>query len=196
MQTEVEAKFPDIDKEALRAALKDAGAKLEYPERSMRRKNFDYEDRRLEKVGGWLRVRDEGDKVTFTYKHLGDRTLHGTKEVEVVVSDFEKTCELLAAIGLMNKAYQETKREKWKLGESEITIDTWPWIPSFVEIEAQDETSLKEIVQKLNLDWSKAMHGSVETVYQMHYDFTEEEIDGWPEITFIPEPKWLVAKKK
>ena len=39
------------------------------------------------------------------------------------------------------------------------------------------------------------MHGSVETIYQMHYDFTEEEIDGWESITFIAQPDWLLAKK-
>lgn len=196
MQTEVEAKFPDIDSNLLREKLKTLGANMEYPEILMRRMNFDYEDFRLEKIGGWIRVRDEGNKVTLTYKQLNDRTLHGTKEIEVVVNDFDKTCEFLKTIGFKSKAYQETKREKWKLGESEITIDTWPWVPTFVEIESPSEEELKSVAQALELDWKNAMHGSVETIYQMHYDFSEEEIDNWESITFIPEPEWLTAKKK
>lgn len=135
-------------------------------------------------------------KVTLTYKQLDDRTLHGTKEVEVVVNDFDKTCEFLTAIGLHAKAYQETKREKWKFGDVEITIDTWPWVPTFVELESPKEESLKDVAKLLGLEWDNAMHGSVETVYQMHYDFTESEIDHWDSITFIPEPDWLLAKKK
>ena len=196
MQTEVEAKFPDIDPNSLREKLRSLGAVLEYPEVLMRRKVFDYEDNRLYKIGGWIRVRDEGDRVTFTYKQLNDRTLHGTKEVEVIVDNFDKTCELLLAIGLKQKSYQETKREKWKLNGVEITIDTWPWIPTFVEVEAADEASVKKAVELLGLDWSQTMHGSVENIYQMHYDFSDEEIDKWESITFIPEPEWLLVKKK
>jgi adenylate cyclase class 2 len=89
METEIEVKFPDIDQEALRSSLKEKGAILEYPEVLMRRKTFDYSDRRLNKIGGWIRVRDEGDKITLSYKQLNDRTLHGTKEIDVVVDDFE-----------------------------------------------------------------------------------------------------------
>lgn len=44
MQTELEAKFIDIDKNIVRQKLKAAGAKLVAPERLMRRRNFDYPD--------------------------------------------------------------------------------------------------------------------------------------------------------
>lgn len=196
MQTEVEAKFPNINPDSLREKLKGAGATRVYPEVLMRRKVFDYPDGRLRKIGGWVRVRDEGDKITFTYKQLNDRTLHGTQEVEVEVNDFDKICALLEAIGLKLNCYQETKREKWQMGEVEVVIDTWPWVPTFAELEFSDEASLKTAAETLGLDWTQVMHGSVETVYQMHYDFTEAEIDGWDSITFVPEPEWLLAKKK
>ena len=196
METEIEAKFTDIDPDALRARLAEAGAKREYPEILMRRKVFDYDDWRLEKINGWIRVRDEGEKVTVSYKQLNDRTLHGTKEITVIVDDFDNTCNFLLAVGLQSKVYQETKREKWMYKGVEVTIDTWPWIPSFAELEGPTEESLKEAARDLGFDWAKAMHGSVETVYQQHFDFTENEIDRWPEITFIPKPEWLLAKKK
>jgi len=195
MQTEIEAKFPDINPDSIRTKLREVGAVQEHPEIFMRRKVFDYPDRRLEKIGGWVRVRDEGSQVTLSYKQLNDRTLHGTKEVSVIIDDFDKACELIEAIGLPAYSYQETKREKWMLGDVEITIDTWPWIPTFVEIEGANEESVRSVASRLQFDWSKAMHGSVETVYQMHYDFTESEIDHWESITFIPEPDWLLSKR-
>jgi adenylate cyclase class 2 len=196
METEIEAKFPNINKDNLREKLKEIGAVLEYEEVLMRRSNFDYPDRTLDKKGGWIRVRDEGNKVTLSYKQLNDRTLHGTKEVSLVVDNFEKSCEFLLAVGFEIKAQQETKREKWTHRGVEITIDTWPWVPSFVELESKNESTLKEISSLLGFNWADAMHGSVETIYQMHYDFSESEIDHWESITFIPEPEWLLARKK
>jgi len=196
MQIEIEAKFLDIDLLALREKLKSIGAKLVYPEKLMTRKVFDFPDHRLEKEGAWIRVRNEGDKITLSYKKLVDRSLHGTKEITVVVNDFDETCNLLLTLGFVQDSFQETKREKWTLEDSEITIDTWPWIPTFVELETSSEDKIKSLAKKLGLSWNEALHGSVETAYQKYYDVTEEEIDNWESITFIPVPDWLEIKRK
>lgn len=196
MQTEIEAKFPNVDPTDIRTKLAAAGATMVHPEILMRRNVFDFPDQRLEKIGGWARVRDEGAKITMSYKQLNDRSLHGTVEATVTVNDYDQACAILRGIGLESRSYQETKRELWKLGDVEVTIDTWPWVPTFVELEGPSEEAVRSAAAALGFDWSKAMHGSVETVYQMHYDFTEPEIDHWPEITFIPEPDWLLAKKR
>ncbi len=196
MNTEIEAKWLNVDHNEIRDRLKECGAKLVQPQRLMTRKVFDYEDKRLEKIGGWVRVRNEGDKVTMSYKQLNDRTLHGTKEATVVVDDFDKACGFLESIGLRANSYQETRRESWRLGDTEIELDTWPWIPSFVEIEAPTEDELKAIAQKLELDYNNALHGSVETAYQAVYDVSEEEIDNWEEIKFSEVPDWLAVKAR
>ena len=179
MHTEIEAKFLDVDADLLREKLKFLKATLVNDERTMKRKNFDFEDDRLRKINGWVRVRDEGNKVTLSYKQLNDRTLHGTKEVNVTVEDFEDTCNFLESIGMKQKSYQVTKRESWLLDDVEIEIDTWPWIPQYVEIEGKSEEEVKSAASKLNLDWQKALHGSVEVAYQAYFDVTEEEIDAW-----------------
>lgn len=196
METEVEAKFLDVDIKKFRSKLKSLNAKLVHPEVFMKRRTFDYSDDRLRKIGGWIRVRDEGKKVTMSYKQLNDRSLHGTKEITVGVSDFNKACEFLIDIGFKQKSYQETKREKWSLEGNEITIDTWPWVPNFVEIESKDELALKKIVKKVGFKFEDALHGSVENVYQKDFDVTEDEIDSWESITFIKTPKWLEKKRK
>ena len=196
MEVEIEAKFLDIDIGAVRERLASLGAKRMYPEVLMRRENFDYSDRRLFKVNGWVRLRDEGDKVTLSYKQLHDRTLHGTKEASVVVGNYVGTKKFLEAIGFVPYSYQETKRELWILNDVEVAIDTWPWVPSFLEIEGESEVSVRTVSQKLGLDWSEAGHGSVEIVYQKHYDVTEDEINGWQKIVFSPVPSWLEEKRK
>jgi adenylate cyclase class 2 len=196
METEIEAKWLKIDVNEFRERLIRAEAELKQPERLMTRKVYDFADKRLEKIGGWVRVRNEGDKITLSYKQLNDRSMHGTQEVTVVVGDFENTCIFLESIGLVLTSFQETKRESWQLNGAEIEIDTWPWIPSFVEIEAKAESGLRQAAEQLGLDMSLALHGSVETAYQDAYDVSEEEIDNWSEIKFSPVPDWLAEKAK
>lgn len=196
MPIEIEAKFLDIDPTAIRARLQELGARLVYPERLMRRKTFDDPARNMKKIGAWVRVRDEGNVITLSYKRVESDMLHGMSEITVEVNDFEKTCELLLAIGLVQKSYQETKREKWMLDGVEITIDTWPWIPPFVEIEAETEDLVNNAALALNLDWEQRKHGGVDWVYPLYYNVTAEAVDTWLEITFTPVPDWLQSKKK
>ena len=196
METEIEAKFLDINVNEIRELLKKNNAKLIHEERDMKRKVFDYNDKRLEKIGGWIRVRDEGDKITLSYKRLIDRTLEGTKEITVNVDSFEKACDLLVAVGFDCLAFQETKRERWELDNVEVTIDTWPWIPTFIELEGENEAVLKNVADKLNIDWDKALYGSVEIAYRNYFEVTDKEVDSWETITFSPVPDWLEMKRK
>ena len=196
MQPEIEVKFLNVDHDALRSKLQELGAECVQPMRLMKRKNFDFADYKLNRdKNGWVRVRDEGDKVTMSYKQLNDRTLHGTHEVNVVVDSFENADAFLAQIGLEPKTYQETKRESWRLKDFEIELDEWPWARPYIEIEGPNEASLQEFAQQLGLDWAGALHGSVEVVYQAEYDATDEEIDAIERITFQdPVPDILKAK--
>ncbi|MEK9171999.1 MAG: CYTH domain-containing protein [Patescibacteria group bacterium] len=196
MNTEIEAKFTNIDSKNIREHLVNLGAELKQPARLMRRQNYDYPDGRLKKIGGWIRLRDEINKITLAYKQLNDRTIHGTKEISVIVEDFDQTANFLEAIGLKMKSYQETKRESWLLDETEVEIDTWPWIPSFVEIEGKDEKTIRSVAESLEFDWKDAKYGSVENIYQEIFDVTEEEVDAWGMITFSPVPQWLEIRRR
>lgn len=193
MDVELEAKFTNINPDEIRAKLKNLGAKLVYPERQMRRKIYKH---LIEYDNDWFRVRDEGDKITLSYKKLTDRSLYGTKEIMFTVPDFDQACRFLESAHLRFVSYQETKREMWHLGSIEITIDTWPWIPTFIEIEGKSEEEIKDVALKLGFDWNKVLHGSVENVYTKHYNVTEGEVCDWPEIKFIDMPDWLTKIKK
>lgn len=52
---------------------------------------------------------------------------------------------------------------------AEVVIDIWPWVKPYIEIEAQDENTVKGVVQKLAFDWEKAVFGSVMRAYEVEY---------------------------
>lgn len=197
MKPEIEAKFLQADHEALRARLTEIGAVCRQPMRLMKRKAYDFPDGRLRRDrNGWARVRDEGDKVTMSYKQLNDRGLDGTHEVNVVVDNFAAADDFLQRLGLVAKAYQETKRESWELPGFEIELDIWPWAEPYIEIEGPDEASLKELAMKLGLDWEKVCHGSVEIVYQGEYDVTDEDVNNIPVMRFEDPVPEVLAKRR
>lgn len=59
--------------------------------------------------GGWLRVRDKGDKITMSLKVISGDNIDDQKEVYLVVNDFEQAELLLTSIGCKKKAYQEKR---------------------------------------------------------------------------------------
>jgi len=197
MHTEIEAKFHAIHVDEVRENLKGAGGKLLHPDRLMRRRIFDYPDHRLDRVGAWVRVRDEGHKTTLTYKQTLDRSIEGTKELELIVSDFDTMCAFLAALGLTSKSYQETRREEWILHGVEVVLDTWPWLLPYVEVEGDTEEHVANVSRILGLDWDARLHGSVDSVYQQYYDIELGTLNDIPEMTFTtPVPDWLATKKR
>lgn len=140
MQPEIEVKFLNVDHDVVRSKLNGLGATLDHPMRLMRRAILDYPDSRLRETGDaweWVRVRDEGDKTTITFKRVMRDDRKEVYETEVEVSSYVKAVALLCAIGLEVKSEQETKRETWALDGAEVVLDEWPWIPPYIEIEAE-----------------------------------------------------------
>ncbi len=195
MKTEVEAKFLDIDPAAIRLGLQKLGASLIYPEHLTRQKVFDFPDFRLDKDFSWLRLREENGEVTLTLKKWQGEGVHGMKEIAFSVDSFEDVEQLLLAIGMKVKSSQEKKRELWKLEDTEFMIDTWPWIPPFLEIEGKSERDVREAAARLNMDWQKAVFGGVARIYKHYFNIEYEEIDRCQEISFTPVPEWLEKKR-
>lgn len=143
-------------------------------------------------VNGFIRVRDEGDKVTMTYKQKDDEfDLHGTKEIEVTVSDFDKTVELLKIAGWPPVTYQESKRETWEIGDVEVVLDEWPWIQPYIEIEGPSEERVREVADQLGFKWEDAAIGSVDVIYEREYpNLTNRGVIDIKEVRFgDPVPK-------
>ena len=168
MDIEYEATFYPIDKDKMRAKLRQAGAKLIKPEFLMKRINF-YPPLEKRKEPGWIRVRDEGDKITMSFKaNYPGEGIEVQKEICLEVNDYDKAIAFLDVI-LERKAYQETKREIWELDGVEIDLDTWPWLEPFVEIEGKNEAEVKKVSEKLGFDYSQAIFAAVWELYYRKY---------------------------
>lgn len=167
MKTEYEAKFLDVDIENVRERLGQVGAKLEKPMRLMRRVVIENED--LVAKGAFIRVRDEGDRTTMTYKQFDGLSVDGAKEHEIIVSSFDDAVALLSAAGLPHRSFQESKRETWVWGDVEIVIDEWPWLKPYIEIESTSEKQVKDFAEKLGYSWDDAAFGDVMVAYRAEY---------------------------
>jgi len=200
MNIEIEVKFLDINHDDARRRLTRAGAKLEIPIRLMRRTVFDFPDSRLEKsVDGFLRVRDEGHRITTTYKQFNEAlSIDGAKEIETVVGDYDAMIALYKAIGLVAKSEQESKRENWQLDDCEVVLDEWPWLKPYLEIEGPSEQALRAAAKKLGYDWKYAVSGSVTAAYRAEYDIPRKvSIAATPRIAFgEPVPTWLKKARR
>lgn len=191
MPIEYEATFADIDKERVRQSLKRAGAKLVKPEFLQKRTVF-FLPEGYDTPEAWARVRDEGDRITMSYKYVAGGTIEGQREVEVVVNDFQKAVELLEAVGCRQKAYQESKRERWLLDGVEVVIDEWPFLEPLVEIEGENEQAVKKVARKLGFDYSQAIFDSVDFLYQREYGVSRDIINNkTPRIVFNEENPFL-----
>ena len=184
MEIEYEATYLNIDKDKVRAQLKQAGAKLIRQEFLQRRWVWHF-PKGHEIYGSWVRVRDEGDKITMSVKIVDGEELEDQREICLTIDDFDKAREFLNTLGCQERAYQESKRELWHLDGAEITIDEWPHLEPFVEVEGQSEKKIKEVSAKIGFDYSKAKFGSADFFYVEKYDITLDDINiHTPRLTF------------
>lgn len=195
MNTEFEVKFLDIDHNAMRDKLQRLGAQMEQSMRLMKRAIIETPE--LKARNAFIRVRDEGDKVTLTYKHFTELSVDGAKEHEVIVSDFEATVELLREAGLAPRSIQESKRETWTIDGAEIVLDEWPWLKPYIEIEGDSEEHVQQVAMKLGLDWNDAVFGDVMVAYRAQYPGLsyDETVGNLPQVRFgDPLPAFLCRK--
>lgn len=196
MKTEIEVKFHSLDHNDIRARLVRLGATCTQPMRLMKRAIIDFPDRRLQKgeSNSYVRVRDEGDKVTLTFKRFDSLSVDGAKEIETVVGSFEDAISIFVAMGLEVTSLQESKRETWIYKECEIVLDEWPWLDPYIEIEGESESVLRDISRDLELNWSVAIFGDVMSVYRIQYPHLKlsETVGNLKEVRFdSPLPDFL-----
>jgi len=194
---EIEAKFLHVDHDEVRVRLEKAGAIVTHPMRLMRRNLFCRPEDRHKEVflTEKLRLRDEGDKITFTYKKKSSDSPYA-HELETTVGSYDDMKQILFAIGLETYSYQESKRETWRIDDVEIVLDEWPWLDTYIEIEGPNESAIQAVAQKLGFNWKDACFGSVDTAYRAQYlkMAKEDSIANVPEVRFSdPLPEYLKA---
>lgn len=185
---EVELKFLAVDHNKLRQKLQQLQAKQVHEMRLMRRLVFNWPQH---KEDSFVRVRDEGDKVTLTYKKL-----QGSQEVEkleTTVGDYETAVAILQKMGAFVKSRQESKREVWQLDEATIMFDEWPWLKPFIEIKAKNKETANEVAAKLGFQPKEAVQGTVNEAFKGEYAIPDGvHICDEANIAFdLPKPGWL-----
>lgn len=187
MEVEFEGRFLNIDKEKLIEKIKAAGGHQKSKLTLFKRSTFGLCDVKR----GFVRVRDEGDKVTLTAKIYKDPKF--PQEYELNIKDaFENGQAFLRSLNLTEKAYHETMREKWTLPKRggknelcEIAFDYIPGLPLYAEIECKSKADLAKSIRLLGLKQSEMHFGGYGNVYVEYYGMAADEINNQiPSLTF------------
>jgi adenylate cyclase class 2 len=171
MNKEIETRFLDINKGELINKLTMLGAKDE-GEVTLNEIIFYDKDFKWQSENKFFRLRKKNDKVFLSFKHNKEQTVDSAIEIEVEVSDMEKTKQILLETGLDAYRIVEKKRHTFGLDGVTLDIDTWPKIPEYVEFEGETVDALKKVAEKLGFEWDKRFDGDARYVYKKYgFDF-------------------------
>jgi len=182
---EIEVKFFLEDPAAARTAIQALGAQsrgrvfetnhiLDQPRLTLFRK------------GALLRLR-QADDARLTFKappEIPDREFKVRREIEVQVSDFTDTRQIMAALGFTTMRIYEKWRETFILGSTHLCLDTLPY-GDFLEIEGRAE-SIRDLSKKLGFAWEQRsvlnyheLFELVKEAYQLDFsDITFANFEG------------------
>ena len=104
----------------------------------------------LDESNSYLRVRDEGHRITMTYKTNTNKEF--PLENEIIINDFDSGCNILLGIGATKLFYYEKIREIWEHNDAEVVFDTAPGRPEIMEIESPTKKQLNKFAIKLELE--------------------------------------------
>jgi adenylate cyclase class 2 len=165
-----EAKFLRVDVASLQTKLVALGATQTFPRTLLTRRIFESD---TERHATWVYLRDLGARSTLAMKQIVDRDgIDGVVEIETEVVDPHAMTKILCNLGMREVRYQENYRDEWRLGAVVFDFDTWPNLPTFLEIIGPDEASVRNAATLLELDYLEAEYGSVDLIYARDADRT------------------------
>lgn len=166
---EVEIKFRIEKTNLIRRKLKTLGASFigRAFEKTIR---FDTSNDDLAKSGKFLRIRT-GFKNVITFKRkIKSKKFKKREEVEIEILEPKKMETILENLGFTKKRIMEKYREKWRLGDAEISIDKLPF-GNFIEIEGNPK-SIRKIVKILGLDFKDRI---ISTYWDLWKEFAQRK---------------------
>ncbi|MEO8581685.1 MAG: CYTH domain-containing protein [Patescibacteria group bacterium] len=132
----------------------------------------------------WLRLRSAETGTTLAIKIDKGGVV---EELEVEVSDHAAMLGIFRALGVAPRAHHQTHRSLYQLpGEIEVSIDTWPQLDPFLEIEGPSIEAVMTAVALLGLDTEQITPMNIVQIYEqegimdiVHTDlvFTPSELD-------------------
>lgn len=172
MDSEYEVRLLDINKKEFIQKILNYGAEY-INEYNQKRYIYDFNPKVENK---WIRLRTDGKKTTLAIKSCEDKSIGGTKELEIEVSDMNKTDLILQELGYKKRSVQENKRERYILDIVEIDIDTWPHLNTYVEFEGESKEAVLNMLKKLGLDESKITTMDAQDIY-LSKGYTKEDLN-------------------
>jgi adenylate cyclase, class 2 len=170
---EIEVRFREIDTQGIQGKLmalgfEDCGEDL-FLEVIFFDKELTWVAQR-KTVSRYVRLRRTKKGVILTYKnHRQDIDTAEAQEIEFQVSNLESARDFLQEMGLVAYRTQEKKRHKFTKGNVVIDIDTWPQIPTYIEIEGTNEDEIKSVVEQLDLEWKNVTWENAGNLIEKYY---------------------------
>lgn len=117
----------------------------------------------------WIRLRKTNKRTTLTVKHIladNDTNIQQMLETEMEVPSIKEANDFLTSLGYSHKCYQEKKRISYVLNNHTIDIDTWPGLPTYMEIEGKDEEDINSILNLLGYSIKDTVSCTVDEIYK------------------------------
>lgn len=165
MQTEFEAKILEIDVDEIISKLETLWATKKW-EKMQKRYVYDFNPA---VSGKWVRLRSNWSKTTLAIKEIKNSNIDWTKELEVVVDDFDTTNLILEKLGYIARSYQENKRTSFVLDWVEVEIDSWPLIPTYMEVEGKSAEEVEQTLNKLGYNLDESTSINTDDVYKKYW---------------------------
>lgn len=133
----------------------------------------------------WVRVRQTNGKTTITVKHILNPDRETTNngdvqkvlETEMEVSSIEEANSMLEQLGFSFRNYQEKNRATYDVNGVEVDIDSWPLIPTYIEIENDSTELIQSTIKKLGLQNHEIVSCNTADIYNKYgidlYQFRE-----------------------
>lgn len=182
---EIEAHFLEVDISQIRKRLKKVGAE-ELGEDYLHEIIF------YDKALTWkdkpclLRMRSRKGITTLSFKDFqnvendnSSKVNQVVKEIELSVDDWDQAKLLLESIGLVAYREQEKKRHSYQFDDVLVDIDTWPSIPSYVEIEGPSHKKVQEVAEKLGFDWKDAVFRGAGYIIEHYYHIKVSDLTSF-----------------
>jgi adenylate cyclase class 2 len=196
---EIEVKILDINKELIESRLVSIGAKKTLDQTNALK--HVYNPKIAEDVfealdvfnkmadnssrHAYLRIRKEGKNFDFTFKfssaedrHSGITTFEECSYNTDNIEEIDQIKTTLTELGLHKICNHEKHRTRYTLDSVIFDIDTWPVLPTYLEIEALDSKIIEHYIVELGLENQTRTHKHGSDLFKMYgYEF-------WKDYTF------------
>ena len=156
---EIEVKILEINKEEIIKKLEFLNAQIILDDALIEDYNFDFQDNFLKKKKELLRLRKIGKDVYLTHKknYSIQNNIRKEDEFETNIGNAEQMRIILQGLGFHITSIRQKRRTSYLLEKVRFEIDTYPEIPTYLEIEAPSEYKIKEMLEKLEIPLEKAV---------------------------------------